>query len=41
MNEMDTRQRIASMLEKISGENNLNRSYRFIKYIYIYREVQG
>lgn len=41
MNEMDTRQRIASMLEKISGETNLNRIYRFIKYIYIYREVQG
>lgn len=38
----DTRQRITEMLEKIASESNLNRIYRFVKYIYIYRtEVRG
>ena len=34
----DTRQRIAAILEKITSAENLNRIYRFIKYIYIHRE---
>jgi len=33
--------RIADMLCKITDEKLLNRIYRFVKYIYIYREVQG
>ena len=34
----DTRQRIAAMLEKIVSESNLNRIYRFVKYIYLHKE---
>lgn len=34
----DTRQRIAAMLEKITSESNLNRIYRFTKYLYIHRD---
>ena len=34
----DTRQRIVDMLGKIASEANLNRIYRFVKFIYIYRE---
>lgn len=34
----DTRQRITEMLEKIASESNLNRIYRFVKYIYLHRE---
>lgn len=34
----DTRQRIIEMLEKITSNSNLNRIYRFVKYIYIHKE---
>lgn len=38
----DTRQRIVAMLEKITSESNLNRIYRFVKFIYLHKEgVQG
>lgn len=39
-NAQDIRRRIAEMLEKITSEKLLNRIYRFVKYIYIHREVQ-
>ena len=35
----DTRQRIVAMLEKITSESSLNRIYRFVKYVYVHREV--
>ena len=35
----DTRQRIVAMLEKIASENNLNRIYQFVKYVYLHKEA--
>ena len=34
----DIRQRIVDILEKVISEDNLRRIYRFVQYIYIYRE---
>ena len=34
---MDTRRRIADLLERITDEQLLNRIYRFVKYIYIHK----
>ncbi len=36
---IDTRRRIVAMLGKITSENLLNRAYRFVKFLYIHREV--
>ena len=33
----DTKEKITKMLDKIIDENLLNRIYRFVKYIYIYK----
>lgn len=35
----DTRQRIIEMLEQITSGSNLNRIYRFVKDIYLHKEV--
>lgn len=33
----ETREKIVDMINKISNEALLNRVYRFVKYIYIYK----
>lgn len=37
----DTRRRIAEMLAKIHDEKLLSRIYRFIKYIYLYKDGEA
>ncbi len=39
MNRTEIIDRITAMLEKIASTDHLNRIYRFVKYIYIHREV--
>lgn len=41
MSKAETISRIVAALEKIASEDNLTRIYRFVKYIYIHREVEA